>query len=134
MNEEACATFAQIFPVLLVAAVIEIGRIHPNLRRLPWFMPVVIAMPMSWSAIGLGICMVGVLERGVPTWLGSAVVVLAFGAMAGLVLQLVMIAVTREVQDEEAAEAAARPAVRLSIAERLRIAVTGRSDSGSSRS
>lgn len=124
VDEQACATFAQIFPVLLVAAVIEIGRIHRKLRRLRWFMPVVVAMPMGWSALGLGICMVGVLEGGVPVWVARLVVALALGAMVGVVLQLVMIAVTREVQDEE--DAALAIADRLPLSGRLRVLLTGR--------
>ncbi|WP_027465710.1 hypothetical protein [Curtobacterium sp. UNCCL17] len=127
MDEQACATFAQIFPVLLVAAVIEIGRIHQKLRRLRWFMPVVVAMPMGWSAWGLGITLVGVIEGGLPEWLARAVLAMAFVALLGLILQLVMIAATQEAADERAEEAELRRG-KLGLRQRLRVLWRGEID------
>jgi len=79
-------------------------------------MPVIVMMPMGWSVWGMGICMVGMLE----------VLFLALGAMIVVVLQLLMIGVTQEVNDEEDEEKERkRLPVRFTFKQRLRTLLTG---------
>lgn len=89
-------------------------------------MPVIVMMPMGWSVWGMGICMVGMLEGGVPVWLARLVLFLALGAMIVVVLQLLMIGVTQEVNDEEDEEKERkRLPVRFTFKQRLRTLLTG---------
>ncbi|MBT1582573.1 hypothetical protein [Curtobacterium flaccumfaciens] len=108
MSQEQTGTLLQVFPVLLLAAVLEGTRVHQKIRRLKWYRWLVLT-ELSAGLAGMVLCYIGVTgSRGeAPVGLHSAVttvIQLSFYVLAfGLVVQLMAIVATQENADDEGA-------------------------------
>jgi heme/copper-type cytochrome/quinol oxidase subunit 4 len=104
VNQEQAATMLQVFPVLLLAAILENTRVHVKLRRRRWYRGIVVLV-MAAGLIGLITCFFAFMTdesdttvHGVAalfTWIGFPIVV------AGVFFELIAIVATQETQDEE---------------------------------
>jgi len=89
----------QVFPVLILAAVIEGRLVHKKIRLLRWYRWLVI-VELALGIFGMAFCYQG-FGDGLE-WAPAVIVDACFYMLAiGLALQLTMILATQEVEDEE---------------------------------
>lgn len=89
----------QVFPVLILAAVIESRRVHKKIRMRRFYRGLVIT-ELAAGIFGIALCYAGVAEGGLAWGIGRVVDVCFYLVASGLVLQLTMILATQEVEDD----------------------------------
>lgn len=129
VDEQACATFAQIFPVLLIASVVEQSAVSRKIRLRAWWRTWFVLLPMSVSGVGTLVALWGLMTGGLGLAPAGILFVIAVMAVLALMLQLIAVLASREIADEEAV--AADGARKLPISQRVRVLFSGRPDSGS---
>jgi len=102
----------QVFPVLLLAAILENARVHVRLRRRRWYRGIVVSV-MAAGLIGLTTCFVSFMTdesnttaHGVATlftWIAFPIVT------TGVFFELIAIVATQETLDDESERAEAAP-------------------------
>lgn len=98
-----CATLAQIFPVLLLAGVLESVRVHRKIRVVAWYRNAAL-WELSAGVVGMYLSCVGMavggFESGVSVVWGGVNWVALAAAGALFAMRLVLIVATQQVEDE----------------------------------